>query len=55
MTKLKPLTTPYKCQKHRQWLKKGQCEMCRLDEQKHQRELEQLTGANKPEVKIGKI
>ena len=46
---------PAKCPRHKAWMRKGQCEMCRLEEDKRKRELEQLTGSNKPEVIIGKI
>lgn len=53
--KLKPITSPYKCPMHRMWMKKGQCEMCRLDADKRRAEQEKLTGAHKPEVRIGKI
>lgn len=40
---------------HRMWMRKGQCEMCRLEEDKRRAQLEKQTGANKPEVRIGKI
>lgn len=46
---------PGRCQMHKMWMKKGQCEMCRLEAEKRQRELEKETGSNKPEVIIGKI
>jgi hypothetical protein len=53
--KSKLITSPYKCPMHRMWMKKGQCEMCRLEEDRRRIELEKLTGAHKPEVIIGKI
>lgn len=40
---------------HRMWMRKGQCEICRLEADKKRLEQEQYTGSNKPEVKIGKI
>lgn len=46
---------PARCPMHKMWMKKGQCEICRLEEDKRRKQLEQLTGSNKPEVKIGKI
>ena len=56
MTKSKTMVVdPRKCPMHRMWMKKGQCEVCRLNEDKLRIEREKLTGAHKPEVKIGKI
>jgi len=46
---------PYRCQMHKMWLKKGQCEVCRLNADLKLKEQEALTGSNKPEIKIGKI
>lgn len=51
----KPIIDPRMCAKHRMWLKKGKCEICRLEERRAQLKQEQLTGSNKPEVKIGKM
>lgn len=49
------LVDPRICQAHRMWMRKGQCEMCRLESDKRRLEYEKQTGSNKPEVKIGKI
>ena len=45
----------YKCPMHNFWLKKGQCEICRLEVEKQQREYEKTGGANKPPVRVGKL
>ena len=46
---------PQKCPMHNMWMRKGQCEICRLNEDKLRLEREKQTGSNKPEVIIGKI
>lgn len=46
---------PRKCPAHNYWMRKGQCELCRMAQDKKQKELEQITGSNKPPVKIGKL
>jgi len=46
---------PYRCQMHKMWMRKGQCEICRLEADKKLKEQEALTGSHKPEIKIGKI
>lgn len=46
---------PYRCQAHRMWMKKGVCELCRMEADKRQKELEKLTGSNKQTVKITKL
>lgn len=43
---------PGRCQMHKMWMKKGQCEMCRLDAERKLKEQENRTGFNKPEIKI---
>lgn len=48
-------TSKWKCPMHNFWLKKGQCELCRMEQDKRRREYEQTGGSNKPPVKIGKI
>ena len=40
---------------HRMWMKKGQCEICRLEADKRRAELERVGGSNKQEVKITKL
>jgi len=52
---LKPLIDPRKCQMHRMWMKKGQCEICRMEQDKLNRQYEIEGGSNKPPVKIGKL
>lgn len=47
--------SPRQCPAHRMWLRKGQCELCRLEQDKQRHELEKLIGSNKQEVKITKI
>lgn len=44
-----------KCPAHNFWMKKGQCELCRLESEARQREYEKTGGFNKPPVKIGKL
>lgn len=51
----KPVVDPRICPAHRMWMRKGQCELCRMAQDKKQQELEQITGSNKPPVKIGKL
>lgn len=43
---------PGRCTMHKMWMKKGQCEMCRLEADKRLKEQEALTGFNKPAIKI---
>lgn len=45
----------YRCPKHKQWMRKGQCEICLLERDARQREWEKTGGKNKPAVKIGKL
>lgn len=44
-----------RCPMHRMWMRKGQCEICRLEADKLQRAREQLTGSSRQEVKITKL
>lgn len=53
MTKGQP--HPGRCTMHKMWMKKGQCEMCRLEAERKLKEQEARTGSNKPEVKIGTL
>jgi len=46
---------PFRCQMHKMWLKKGQCEVCRLNADIKLKEQEAVTGSHKPEIKIGKL
>jgi len=46
---------PYRCQKHRMWMKKGHCELCCLERDAQKRENELLGGSNKPKVFIRTI
>jgi len=46
---------PYRCQKHRMWMKKGHCELCCMERDAQQKENELLGGSNKPKVFIRKI
>lgn len=46
---------PQQCPMHRMWIRKGQCEMCRLEEDKRRKQMEGLTGANKQQPKIGRL
>lgn len=50
MTKGQP--HPARCQMHKMWMKKGQCEMCRMAADKKLKEQEALTGSHKPKVII---
>lgn len=43
-----------RCEMHNMWMRKGQCEMCRLRLDEIQRENELRGGANKPPVVIKK-
>jgi hypothetical protein len=44
---------PGKCPAHNFWMKKGQCELCRIERDKLIKHYESLTGSNKPTIKIG--
>jgi ribosomal protein L37E len=44
-----------KCPAHNFWMKKGECELCRLERERRLQEYEKEGGSNKPPVKIGKI
>lgn len=44
-----------KCPAHNFWMRKGQCELCRLEQDKRQREIERLGGSHKPKVIIKNI
>lgn len=55
LTTQNPKTYKYKCPMHNMWMRKGQCEICRLEADKLRREREQLTGSDRQEVKITKI
>lgn len=44
-----------KCPAHNFWMKRGQCELCRMDREKQQKELEARIGFLHPTVKIGKL
>jgi len=46
---------PRKCPAHNMWMRKGQCEICRMSEDKLRRERELESGSNKPPIKIGKL
>lgn len=46
---------PYKCPAHNMWMRKGQCEICRLNADIKRKQIEATTGSNKPEIKITKI
>lgn len=46
---------PRQCPAHRMWLRKGQCELCRLEEDKRRIQAEKQHGSNKQEVKIIKL
>lgn len=48
-------TSPFKCPAHRMWMRKGQCEICRLELDKRTRSAEQQHGSNKQEVIIKKV
>lgn len=45
-------TDKRKCPKHKTWMKKGVCEVCRLEADKRKKEYEKLGGSNKPPVRI---
>lgn len=47
--------SPYKCPAHNMWMRKGQCEICRLELDKRTRAAEQQHGSNKQEVIIKKV
>lgn len=47
--------SPYKCPAHNMWMRKGQCELCRLALDKQRQELEKQTGSAKQEVIIKKL
>jgi hypothetical protein len=44
-----------KCAAHNFWMKKGQCELCRMEQDKRLKERELLTGSNHPTIKISII
>ncbi|CAB4132388.1 hypothetical protein UFOVP248_29 [uncultured Caudovirales phage] len=54
-TNLEPKPHPYRCQKHRMWMKRGHCELCCLERDALKKENELLGGSNKPKVFIRKI
>ena len=43
------------CPIHRQWLRKGNCELCIMEREAKKKETELLTGSNKPKVFIKRI
>lgn len=43
------------CPIHRQWLKKGNCEICIMEREAKKKETEKLTGSNKPAIFIKKL
>jgi hypothetical protein len=43
-----------KCPAHNMWMRKGQCELCRLRLEEIQRENERTGGSHKPPVKLTK-
>lgn len=47
--------SPYKCPAHNMWMRKGQCEMCRLAADKKQQEQEKQMGVEKQEVVIKRV
>jgi hypothetical protein len=44
-----------RCQKHRMWMKKGNCELCIMEREAKQKEYERMGGSNKPPIKITKV
>lgn len=54
MTNQQP-RNPKQCPAHRMWMRKGQCELCRLEEDKRRIEAEKQHGTNKQEVVIKKL
>ena len=46
---------PRRCLKHRMWMKRGNCELCIMEQEALKKEYERTGGSNKPPVKIRKI
>lgn len=55
MNNCKPIVSPYKCVAHRMWMRKGVCELCRLEADKKQQEQEKEMGVQKQEVVIKRV
>ena len=58
--KSKPTTTepkphPYRCQKHRMWMKRGNCELCCMERDAKQKEYDLLGGSDRKKVFVRKI
>ena len=51
----KPITDPRKCKMHNMWMRKGQCEICRLAADQAQAKQDAINGVIKPKIKIGKL
>ncbi len=49
------ITDPRKCPMHNMWMRKGQCEICRLNEDRRRKAYELENEIVKQQVKIGKL
>lgn len=55
MQKLSEVRKSRQCPIHRQWLKKGNCEICIMEREAKKKEYEKTGGSNKPSIVIRKI
>jgi hypothetical protein len=55
MKKLAEVRKNRQCPIHRQWLRKGNCELCIMEREAKKKEYEKLTGSNKPAIFIKKL
>ena len=55
MKKLAEVRKSRQCPIHRQWLRKGNCELCIMEREAKKKEYEKLTGSNKPAIFIKKL
>lgn len=43
---------PRRCRKHRMWMRKGNCELCIMEQEALKKQYERTGGSNKPPIKI---
>ena len=53
--KTSPITDPRKCKMHNMWMRKGQCEICRLEADKRQAQLNAERGIEPKKIIIKKL
>jgi len=55
MKKLAEVRKSRQCPIHRQWLRKGNCELCIMEDEAKRKQYEQTGGSNKPPIVIKRI